>query len=359
MDEERFDMVVIGSGPAGEKGATQAAYFGHRVAIVERRPFVGGMAVSNAGVPTKTLRETALYVTGFRQRDVYGLSLQLEPKAALERLMSRTTEVVAATQRAVAENIRRHRIELIRGEATLTPDHAVRVATDEGERALRADVVLIATGSRPFRPPGIPFEDPDVHDSEEILSLDRMPGTIVVVGGGPVGCEYASIFTALDVDVTLVDSAPRLLPFMDSEVSDALQNAFVGMGMRVITNSGAATIARAEGELRVTLADGEVLRPEKVLFAAGRAGNTDGLGLEEAGVKLDERGRIVVDETFRTSVPGIYAAGDVIGPPALASVSMEQGRVAVCHAFDIPFKETVDPLAAFGIYRFRRWRWRG
>jgi NAD(P) transhydrogenase len=348
--EERFDMVVIGSGPAGEKGATQAAYFGKRVAIVERAATPGGVAVRNAAVPTKTLRETALYITGFRKREVYGLSLQLDPHLALERLMSRTAQVIDTMTQTVGRNIERHGIELVRGEATLGPARTVRVSSDGEERVLGGDVILIASGSRPFRPPGIPFDDPDVHDSEEIIQLDRIPDSMVVVGGGPVGCEFASVFTALGVKVTLLDAADRLIPFLDAEISMLLADTFTEMGMKVIVGSGVASIGRVDGELQVSLASGEVFRPEKVLFAAGRAGNTEGLGLEAVGVELDPRGRILVDSKFRTTAEGIYAAGDVIGPPALGSVSMEQGRVAACHAFGIPFKETVDPLAPYGIY---------
>ena len=347
---ERFDMVVIGSGPAGEKGATQAAYFGHRVAIVERSPVPGGIPVSTAGIPTKTLRETALYVTGFQQRDVYGLSLHLDPESTLERLMSRTAEVTATAQETVRRNIERHGITVFHGEAGLEPGRIVRVRSGGAETTLEARAVLIAAGSRPFRPSGIPFDDADVHDSDEIIHLDRIPKTMVVVGGGPVGCEFASIFTALGVEVTLVDAGEHLLPFMDAEISVLLAESFTKLGMRVVLRSGAASIARIDDELRVTLADGETLTPEKVLFAAGRAGNTDGLGLEAVGVEVDARGRVVVDEHFKTTAEAIYAAGDVVGPPALGSVSMEQGRVAACHALGIPFKETVDPLAPYGIY---------
>lgn len=347
---EKFDLVVIGSGPAGEKGATQAAYFGYRVAIVERSPTPGGIPVSTAAIPTKTLRETALYVTGFQQREVYGMSLQLDRQATLERLMSRTAEVISTSQERVRRNIERHRITLFRGTATLGSNQSVVVRGEEGETVLEAPVILIATGSRPFRPPGIPFDDPDVHDSEDIIRIDRIPNTIVVVGGGPVGCEFASIFTALGVEVTLLDAGDRLLPFMDSEISGLLAHAMRRMGARMLLGSGVGTIERREGELRVSMASGEVIRPEKVLFAAGRAGNTEDLGLEAARVEVDARGRILVDRHFRTSADGVYAAGDVIGPPALASVSTEQGRVAVCHGLGIPFKETVDPLAPFGIY---------
>ncbi|HZA27537.1 MAG TPA: Si-specific NAD(P)(+) transhydrogenase [Actinomycetota bacterium] len=347
---ERYDLVTIGAGPAGEKGAAQAAYFGKRVAVVDRLRHPGGATVASTGIPTKTLRETALYVTGFRNRDVYGLSLELDRETVLERLISRRSEVASTMARAVDENLRRHGIRYIQGEARLGPDRTVLVTVDGTELSLQANVILIASGSRPFRPPTVPFDDPDVHDSEEVLGIRRLPGSMVVVGGGPAGCEYASIFTALGTDVTLIDTAERILPFMDEEISRLLAETFERMGMRVLLGAGVATIDRSDGRLRVRTENGEVLHPEQVLFAAGRSGNTEGLGLEKQKVELDARGRVKVDETFRTTADGIYAAGDVIGPPSLASVSMEQGRVAICHAFGIPFKETVDPLPPSAVY---------
>jgi NAD(P) transhydrogenase len=347
----RYDMVVIGAGPAGEKAATQAAYFGRRVAVVDRREAPGGSVVGSAGIPTKTLRETALYLTGFRRREVYGVGMALMPDVALERLKSRTAEVTKGMTGVVRENLRRNAVELVQGEASIGGNRRVVVRHPDGSSSLlEAEVVLVATGSRPLRPAAVPFDDADVHDSETILELQRIPASLVVIGGGPVGCEYASIFTALGVAVTLVDIADRLLPFVDAEVSAGLAQAFEETGMRVVLGSGMAVVERSGGTLRVRLAGGEVLAPDKVLFAAGRAGNTEGLGLAAAGVRVDPRGRIVVDERYRTSVEWLYAAGDVIGPPALASVAAEQGRVAACHAFGIPFKQTVDPLPPYGVY---------
>jgi NAD(P) transhydrogenase len=349
--EGHFDMVVIGSGPAGEKAAAQAAYFGKRVAVVERSPSPGGADVRNAEIPSKTLRETALYITGFRRREVYGLGLTLDPEATVAQLRTRTAQVIETMTDAVRRNLERHAIEFVCGSARLGFDRAVHVTLGDGqERVLRGEVVLIATGSRPFHPPSIPFDDPDVHDSETVLDVDRPFDSLVVVGGGAVGCEYASIFTALGVKVTLVDSGERILSFLDAEISQLLGEVFAGMGMRLVLGGGRAGVERDGNVLTCTLADGEVLRPDKVLFASGRVGNTEGLGLEEAGVQVDARSRIVVDETFRTTAESIYAAGDVIGPPALASVSMEQGRVAACYALGIPFKDTVDPMPPFGVY---------
>lgn len=347
---ERFDLVVLGSGPAGEKGAAQAAYVGKRVAVVERNLDPGGASVRRAVIPSKTLRETAQYLTGFRRRNVYGVSLSLKGEAALERLMARKEQVVDAMTEAVRKNLADHGVEFIVGEARLEPGPRVRVANDGGERLLEAEVVLVATGARPYHPPDVPFEDPDVHDSVEVLTLERIPRSIIVIGGGVIGCEYASIFTALGSGVTLIHAGPRILPFADEEISELLAATFESYGMKLVVGVRAESIVRRDGALTVDLAGGRSLVAEQILFSLGQVGNTEGLGLEELGVDVDERGRIAVDERFRSSAPGVYAAGDVIGPPALASVSMEQGRVAICRAFNIPFKEHVDPLAPMGVY---------
>jgi NAD(P) transhydrogenase len=344
-------MVVIGSGPAGEKAAAQAAYFGKRVAIVERSPAPGGAVVQNGEIPSKTLRETALYITGFRRREVYGLGLTLDPDATVRQLRARTATVIETMTDEVRANLDRHAIELVQGEARLGQDRTVHVTLDDGrERALQGHVILIATGSRPLRPETVPFDDPDVYDSETVLDIDRPFASLVVIGGGAVGCEYASIFTALGVEVTLVDSGERVLSFFDAEISELLARAFSRMGMRLVLGGGRALVSRDDDGLKCALASGEEIRPDKVLFASGRVGNVEGLGLEEAGVQVDARNRIVVDEEFRTTAQAVYAAGDVLGPPALASVSMEQGRVAACYALGIPFKETVDPMPPFGVY---------
>lgn len=349
----RFDMVVIGAGPAGEKGAAQAAYFGKKVAIVERFRRPGGAAAINAWVPSKTLREAALYLTGFRRRDVYeGLSLDLDPAFTARRLKARADAVIDEVTAAVRTNIDQHGITLLHGAARLGPARTVRVTPESGgdQIELSADVILIATGSRPFHPPGVPFDDPDIVDSETILDLDRPVRHLLIVGGGAVGCEYASIFCALGADVTLLDNAPRLAPFLDGQVSDGLAGSLRAAGVHVLLQAGRVKVERDTAGLAARLPSGEVLRPEKVLFAAGRVGNTDGLGLDDAGVDVDDRGRIKVDNVFSTTAPGVYAAGDVIGPPALASVAMEQARVAACHAFGIDFKHVVDQVTPVGVY---------
>lgn len=349
---EEYDLVVIGSGPAGEKAAVQAAYFGKRVAIVERHDIVGGAGVTYAGmIPTKTLREAALYITGFRKRDIYGVSVELDPQKLYATLRKRTSEVIETMSRSVRQNIDRHRIELVRGAAQLAGDGNVLVSTRRGgERQLHASAIVIATGSRPFRPPAIPFDDPDVLDAEEVLEIDSAPRSVVVVGGGAIGCEHASIFTALGAHVTLVDRGERLLSYVDAELSHILARSFTAMGMHLRLGTGLKTVERDDQGLRVELDDGSEVRPDKLLFASGRSGNTETLDLAAAGVDVDDRGRIVVDDSFLTSAEGVYAAGDVIGPPALASTAMEQGRVAACRAFGIEFKDMVDPSPPTGVY---------
>jgi NAD(P) transhydrogenase len=348
---DRYDLVVLGAGPAGEKAATQAAYFGKSVAIVERKPTPGGIAVTDAGIPTKTLRETAQYLTGFRHKEIYEVGLELGAKLKLDRLRTRTDALVGIMTEAVGANLQRMGITLIHGAGRLGPGHTVHVSGGAaGERVLEAGVILVATGSRPIHPASIPFADPGVSDSERILKLERLPKSLAVIGGGAVGCEYASIFTALGVEVTLLEGTDQLLAFMDREISTLLAEVFRSLGMTVQLGAAVTLVTRAGGLLEIGLAAGAPVRAEHLLFAGGRAGNTEGLGLADAGVQTDDKGRIRVDGHFLTTAAGIYAAGDVIGPPALASVSQEQGRVAACHAFGIPFKETVDPMPPFGVY---------
>jgi NAD(P) transhydrogenase len=349
-----FDLVVIGSGPAGDKGASQAAYFGHSVAVVERRKDVGGAAIQVSGVPVKALRDTAVYLTGWSRRDIYGVGISLAPDLVMNRLRKRITDVVTTMQAAVATNFERHGVELVHGRARLgVPDgdrHVVTVTDDDGdERRLTARRVLLATGSRPFHTADVPYDDPDVHDSEGILSIERLPEHLVVVGGGAVGAEYASIFADLGSMVTLISRGTRLLPTLDHEISEALAESMRDSGARLLLGHATQAIVRDEQGLGVHVGD-EVLRPDVVLSAGGRCGNVEDLDLPAAGVVADERGRVQVDDRFETTSPGIYAAGDVIGPPGLASVAMEGARVAMCRAFDIPFKEHLDAVVPTGIY---------
>lgn len=348
---EPFDLVVIGSGPAGEKAAVHAAFFGKRVALVERNELTGGVAVTHVGmIPTKTLREAALYITGFRKRELYGLSVELDRQQMFTKLRQRTNDVIDTMAGSVRQNLERHGVELVHGTARLEEGGEVSVSAGGAQRRLHGEVIIVATGSRPYHPPGIPFEDPDVLDAEGVLEIEEAPRSVVVIGGGAIGCEHASIFAALGCEVHLIDRGERLLSYVDAELSQLLARIFGDEGMQVLLGADLKAVERDDQGLRVRLGDGSEVRPDKVLVSSGRVGNTDGLGLEAAGVVMDERGRIVVDEHFRTSVPGVYAAGDVIGPPALASTAMEQGRSAAGHAFGVGFQDTIDASPPTGVY---------
>ena len=343
-----FDLVVIGSGPAGEKGAVQAAYFGKRVALVEKEPVLGGACANTGTLPSKTLRESAIYLSDLRQRDIYGVLLNHSHDISIAEFM-RQKEVVVERERArEAANLARHKVELIHGTAKLVDAHTV-VA---GERTITADVILIATGSSPRRVPEIPFADPDVDDSDEVLAMDRIPASFIVVGGGVIGCEYASIIAALGkTKVTLIEARDRLLNFLDDEIGAQLTQAFQRMGIEVILGDQVATYAKPEPRhVRITMKSGRVIDAERLLAASGRIGNTAGLGLDAIGVKLDDRGLIVIDKHYRTTVANVFAAGDVIGAPSLVSTSQEQGRIAMCHAFGFGYKSELAATFPYGLY---------
>jgi NAD(P) transhydrogenase len=347
---ERFDLVVIGGGPAGERGAAQAAYFGKRVALVERAPEPGGAAVHTGTLPSKTLREAGLFLSGYRQRDLYGVNVDVDPDMTVARLLERKDVVEGLETERIHANLARHKIELIRGEGRVTGATTVTVSGPDGERQLEAEFILIVTGSSPHRPQGVPYDDEDVHDADGILQINHLPKTLVVIGGGVIGCEYACMFAALGVDVHLIDSRPALLPFLDAEMGERLAEAMTALGVRLHLERQLDHVARDDGALVTTLTSGAEIEADTVLIASGRSGNTRSLGLEDVGVEVDRRGYVVVDEDFRTAVPSIYAAGDVVGFPALASVSMEQARVAVCHAFGFTYKRQVAELYPYGVY---------
>jgi len=347
---EAFDLVVIGGGPAGERGAAQAAYFGKRVALVEREPEPGGAAVHTGTLPSKTLREAGLFLSGYHQRDMYGVNVHVDPDMTVARLLGRKNVVEGLETQRIHANLERHKIELIRGEGRVTGANTVAVAGPGDERELEAEFILIVTGSSPHRPPGIPYEDEDVHDADGILLIDHLPTKLAVIGGGVIGCEYACMFAALGVEVHLIDPRPALLPFLDAEMGERLAEAMTALGVHLHLERQLDQVARTNGTLVTTLTSGAEIEADTVLVASGRSGNTRGLGLEDVGVEVDRRGYVVVDEDFRTAVPSIYAAGDVVGFPALASVSMEQARVAVCHAFGFTYKRQVAELYPYGVY---------
>ena len=349
-EEESFDLVVIGGGPAGEKAAAQAAYFGKRVALVERADEPGGAAVHTGTLPSKTLRESALYLSGHRSRRLYGVAVNLEKEATLRGLQQRTDAIAVAESARIRANLARHDVTYVHGSARFADAHRVEVMLAEGgTRTLRGEFVLVATGTRPRRPDDIEFESPLIHDSDEVLELDALPTSITILGAGVIGSEYACMFGALGIPVDLVDTRERILGFMDHEMVDALVDAMKRLGITLHLGQRWGAV-RVDGDEVVTeLGEGE-LRTNHLLFAAGRTGNTDALQLDRAGLEANSRGQLVVDDVYRTSVPHILAAGDVIGFPALASTSMEQGRVAVCHAFGFEYKRAVSGTLPYGIY---------
>jgi NAD(P) transhydrogenase len=347
--DDSYDLVVIGAGPAGEVAAELAAAFGRTVLIVERNT-PGGVVTTTGGAPTKALREAALYLTGYRQEEVYGVRAAAPLETVMPTLRARIEQVRDVLQDAVAHRFVARGITYLQGLGQLDADRTVHITSPDGPaRQVAARAVLVATGSRPTHDPGIPFHDPDVYDSDEIYSLRAVPKDIVIVGGGPIGVEFASVFTALGIPATLVSNADRLLPSIDGELAALLADEFQRRGVRLVLGAGADTVRRVDGRLSVTLSTGTVLAGDAVLFAAGRTPNTEGLGLEQAGVRLDTRGRIVVDRYYRTTAPGIYAAGDVV-KPGLASNAMQQGRAAAAHACGLVFGVEIDQTASSAVY---------
>lgn len=348
---ESYDLVVIGSGPAGEKAAAQAAYFGKRVALVESGTEPGGACVNSGTIPSKILRESALYFSGLKQRGLYGIDYSLREGLTVEGFTHRKNVIVELEREEIKKNLAAHHVDVFWGTGSFEDSHTVAVTSAKSSSArLRGEVVLIATGSRPHRPPEIPFDDKSIFDSDTILQMDRLPQSLVVVGGGVIGCEYASIFTALGVKVSLVDGRDRLLPFLDAELSQLLRERLAALGVEFHLEERVAKTERSASAVRLQLKSGKVLEADATLFAAGRRGTVEGLGLERIGLALNQRGYIDVNESYQTSIPWIYAAGDVIGFPALASTSMEQGRVAVCHAFGFDYKKRLASQLPMGVY---------
>lgn len=348
-----YDLVVIGSGPAGEKGAAQAAYFGKRVALVEREPVLGGACVNTGTIPSKTLRESALHLSGFDQRGYrHAVDVSMKSELSVQAFMHRKDVVVEKEWERIDTNLVRHNVDRFQGTASFRSPNEIVVRNALGEQVLGAAVFLIATGSSPYRPKDIPFDDEVICDSDSILHIARIPTSLAVVGAGVIGCEYASIFAALGVDVHLVDGRTTLLPHLDREIVRVLLGELQNrLDVTLHLGEDVASIERCDGRVALTMKDdGEQILTDMVLYAAGRESNTAELNLAAAGVETGNRGLICVDEHYRTNVPYIYAAGDVIGFPALASTSMEQARVAMVHAFDLKYKTSVSPILPYAIY---------
>ncbi len=355
MADFDYDLFVIGSGPAGQRGAIQAAKLRKRVALAERKPVIGGVCINTGTIPSKTLREAVLHLTGYRHHLLYGDSYSVKQTITMEDLLVHADRVIANEVDVTRHQLLRNGVELFSAEARFVDPHTIHLAyaAGAGERVVTAANVLIATGTFATRDPHIPFDGHSVLTAEDILQMEKLPRTMAVVGAGVIGLEYASIFSTLGVRVTLIDKRSRLLPFVDSEIMDTLvyhmrQNRMtLRLGEEV---SDIALVDDDNGErVQIHLRSGKVVSADKVLYSIGRTGATDQLNLEAVGVTPDARGYLQVNGAFQTSAPTIYGAGDVIGFPALAATSMEQGRLAACHAFGVP-ATSVPALFPYGIY---------
>lgn len=344
-------MLAIGSGPAGQRAAIQAAKLGKRVGIVERKAVIGGVCINTGTIPSKTLREAVLHLSGYRERAVYGVSYMVKQDITIDDLLFRADHVMRREIDVTRHQLLRNRVELIFGEASFADDHTLRIelADGRGQRELSAEYIVIATGTAATRDPHIPFDGKRILTSDDLLIMDEIPRTMAVVGAGVIGTEYATIFSAVGVRVTLIDMRRDLLPFVDREIVDSL--AYQMRQNRVTLRLGeeVSGIQPVNGRVRLNLASGKQIAADKALYSIGRTGATQALNLEAAGLRADERGRLRVNEHYQTEVPHIYAAGDVIGFPSLASTSMEQGRLAACHAFGIP-ATSFPELFPYGIY---------
>lgn len=347
---KQYELIVIGTGPAGEKAAVKAAYFGHKVAIVEKAERYGGAMVVTGTLPSKTLKETALYFSGKYEKGLYGIERDLRHAASVNDFMYRKNYVTETEGKEVEENLKRHKVDIYHGVASFADPHTIQVGNGE---TIKGDNIIIATGSYPFHPPGIPFDGKRIHDSDTILQITSFPKTLCVVGAGVIGCEYTTIFSTMGTKVYLINNRDKILPFLDQEVADKLVERMKNADVNILFNTSIQTIdvPQAEEEpVHVTLESGEKLEVDMFLFAAGRSGEIKDLNCEKIGLETGKRETIVVDETYKTNLDHIYAVGDVIGFPALASTGMDQGRVAVAHIFKTRDLDHLPSFFPYGIY---------
>lgn len=349
---ETFDFIVIGSGPAGRRAAVQAAKLGRSVLVVEGRRRVGGVSVHTGTIPSKTLRETALNLSGWRERGFYGASYRVKKIISSDDLGVRLAKTLEHEVDVLEHQFHRNNVRTVAGTARFLDSHRLAIhCLDESEIIVHGTRILIAVGTVPFRPDNIPFDDYHVVDSDSLIEAPRVPRSLVVIGAGVIGLEYATIFSALDVPVTLIEPRDSFLDFIDREIISEFVHILRDRGMVIRLGCSAASIVKGEDGWPVTtLEDGRNIRSDMLLYAAERSGATADIGLDACGIATDSRGRIAADPaTFQTEVPHIYAAGDVIGFPSLASTSMEQGRIAACHAFGLPMPPAPHYFP-YGIY---------
>jgi NAD(P) transhydrogenase len=344
-----YDLLVVGTGPAGVQAALRARRAGRQAAVVERRAMVGGACIHTGTIPSKTLRQAVMDLSGFRHWGLYRSGPVRRPRVSMEELRERTHRVIAAEVAFQEQLLESRGIDLVRGQARFVDAHTLEVEGPDGTERVRGERILLAVGSAPIHPDSVPFDGRRVLDSDQILDLDELPRSVTVVGGGVIGSEYASIFSLLDVQVTLVNRGARLLPFLDESVVAELVREMEDRDVRICLDASVERIVADGSGVRTTLSGGDHVESEALLFCAGRRGAAPDLGLDQAGLEADDRGCIEVDDDFRTGVDHIFAAGDVIGFPSLASASREQGRVAACRALGEACRP-VETLLPFGIY---------
>jgi len=351
MEANEYDLIVIGSGPAGQKSAICAAKMRKKVAVVDRKKTIGGVCVHTGTIPSKTLREAILYLSGFRQRSFYGRGYVLKDRISMSDLIFRAQAVMAREIEVIKAQLRRNYVTTLDGDAHFVDPHTVEVKSDEGSQLARGQYIVIACGTRPAHSADIPIDGRRIFDSDQVHCLEEVPRELIIVGAGIIGLEYASMFAALGVKVTLLDQRPVLLDFVDREVVESLcfQLRQLGTVFRLGEKVVSVGIDPERDRVFAKLASGKNVHGQALLYTIGRQANSDLLNLEAAGLKADGRGKLSVNENFQTAIPHIYAAGDVIGFPALASTSMEQGRLASCHMFGKPGKMPPN-LIPYGIY---------
>jgi NAD(P) transhydrogenase len=346
-----YDFIVIGSGPAGKRAAIQATKLGKSALLIEKDSMVGGVTVHTGTIPSKTLRETVLFLSGWRQRGIYGRSYKVKDVITVEDLTQRLQSTITHEVEIIQHQLMRNNVEILKGHARFKDEHTVIVEDSEGTMTeYSADIFLICVGTKTRRPENIPFDGEAIIDSDEIIHLNKIPKKLLVVGGGVIGMEYATIYKALDIEVTILESNEYILGFVDKEIVEEFIHHLRDSNISLRLGDRLKSIERRDdGKVVCRLSSGKSILVDTVLFAAGRQGVTDDLALETVGVITDKRGRITVNDNYQTNVPHIYAAGDVIGFPSLASTSMEQGRAAACHAFDAEVHSQPE-LFPYGIY---------
>ena len=347
----QYDLVVIGSGPAGQRAAIQGAKSGKRVALLERREVIGGVCINTGTIPSKTMREAVLHLSGYNYQNIYGVSYRVKEKITMADLAFRVQHVIKTEIDVTQAQLSRNGIEVLTGIASFTSPKTVQIASLRGPSEISGDTIVIATGTKPASSPKVPINARTIINSDQILEMQALPRTLIVVGGGVIGVEYTCMFATLGVRVTLIERRPRLLEFADSEIVEALSYHLRDHRVTMRLNEEVHSVEEAQGGSGVTalLESNKKVSGDALLYAVGRQGNVDELNLQAAGLEADNRGRIAVDENYKTKQDNIYAVGDVIGFPSLASVSMEQGRIAVAHAFHRPISSNPSYFP-FGIY---------